>query len=271
MPTAGSTTGGVAVGLHTFVDDHRTRVWVQYSPPQGSAGRPLVVFLSGTDSTVKFETARDRLLPLVAAGDFTLVYPVAFQESWNAGDGCCEAAAEAHLDDIGFVRAVTARAIALDHPDVTRVYLGGYSSGGKIAWNLVCADPGVFAAVATYGANPEAPCATRGQPLSVFIGFGAKDRAEPLAGEKTDSRGTHPPAVENLHAWLDRNGCPAASSTTRTVHVTTQSWRCAGGTTVAYALWPAERHIWPQPPSTTLADSAGLQMWSFLAARRRAP
>jgi polyhydroxybutyrate depolymerase len=269
VPTVDSTTGGVAVSRHSLVHDGRTREWVQYTPPQGSAGRPLVVFLAGTDATVKFETARDRLLPLVAAGDFTAVYPVAFDESWNAGDGCCNEAAAAHLDDVGFVRDVTARALALDDPDRSRVYLAGYSGGGKIGWNLVCTDPGVFAALATFGANPENGCSTDGAPLSVLIGFGAKDRAEPLAGEKTDKRGTHPPAAENLDAWLARDRCPAASTTRTTTDVTLKSWDCAGSTTVVYAIWPNERHIWPQPPSTTLTGSAGLVMWAFLASQSR--
>lgn len=265
VPTVTRTTGGVAVARYSLVHDGRTRVWVQYTPPQGAAGLPLVVFLSGTDSTVKYETARDRLLPLVAAGELTLVYPVAYDESWNAGDGCCNEAAELQLDDVGFVRAVAARAIALDSPDRARVYLAGYSGGGKVAWNLVCAAPGVFTAVATYGANPETPCPTDGPGLPVFIGFGAPDRAEPLAGEKTDSRGTHPPVAQNLRAWLARDGCPAASRTTKTVDVTLRTWTCAHSTTVVYALWPTQRHIWPQPPNTTVAGSAGLVMWSFLA------
>src|SRR6185437_14944100 len=55
---------------------------------------PVIVMLSGIRSTVAQEISRDRLVNYAAADQAEIVYPVAFDESWNAIGCCGKAAAE---------------------------------------------------------------------------------------------------------------------------------------------------------------------------------
>ncbi len=268
IPRNGQTVAGTTATVSHLTLDQRTRTWITYTGPGGGTGRPLLVFIHGTDATVDQEASRDRLLPLVAAGELSLVYPVGFEENWDAGGGCCGVAASAGLHDADFVRQVTAAAITRLAPDPGRIYLSGYSAGGKLAWALVCGKSGQFAAVATFGASPTVSCPPTGVRLPVLMGFGAADRAEPLIGKKPDSRGPHPAAVVNRDTWRTRDGCPTASTTVHGATTVRRTWTCDTDTSVSYVLWPHGRHLWPSPPGTSVAESAGLVMWTFLAAQR---
>jgi poly(3-hydroxybutyrate) depolymerase len=80
------------------------------------------------------------------------------QRSWNAGDSCCGFAGSHLAPDVPFVAAIVTDAVRRWPIDAARVYLVGYSNGGKLAYSSMCAHPTLFAAVATYGAVPLVPC-----------------------------------------------------------------------------------------------------------------
>lgn len=253
--------------------DGLDRQYTTVVPAGGGRGLPMVVFVGGTSATTSQEIARDELLPFVRAGQVSLVYPIGINRQWTVTPACCSAATTPKTDDVGYVRAVTKLAAAAIHPDGSRIYLLGYSSGAKLAWQLVCARTGPFAALATYGGNPETACPVHGTPLPVFIGFGARDVNEPIAGRKFDKRGNHPPAAVNLATWLTRDGCAAASPRVARLHgqVSITGWRpcLRPGLTVQYGLWLSAGHTLPEPPTVTLTTSFGQVAWGFVQKFRR--
>lgn len=253
--------------------DGLDRQYTTIVPRGGGRALPMVVFVGGTSATTSQEVARDELLPFVRAGLVSLVYPIGINRQWTITPACCSAPKTPKTDDVGYVRAVTRLAAATIHPDGARIYLMGYSSGAKLAWQLICARTGPFAALATFGGNPETACPARGTPLPVLIGFGARDVNEPIAGRKSDKRGTHPPAAVNLDLWLTRDGCASAKPRVARlgVQVSITGWRpCVRpGVTVQYGLWLQSSHTLPYPPSVTLPASFGQVAWKFVQKFRR--
>src|SRR5262249_43750286 len=71
------------------------------APPKSA---PIIVVLSGIGSTVAQEIKRDDILPYATANQAEIVYPVAFDESWNAIT-CCGQAATKNIDDLAFLKA----------------------------------------------------------------------------------------------------------------------------------------------------------------------
>ena len=55
--------------------------------------------------------------------------------SWNAA-GCCGAAVDAQVDDVGFVRGVIAW--AKERASVSKVFAIGHSNGAMMSWRLLC-------------------------------------------------------------------------------------------------------------------------------------
>lgn len=254
--------------IWTLVSEGRHRQYVTITPAGGGRGLPMVVFLSGSSISVAREVRRDGLVAEVRAGLVSLVYPVALAAQWTVGGSCCVRGSAPRADDQGFVRAVVRAAVGRVHPDKHRVALLGYSAGAKLAWQLVCAGSGPFAAVATYGGNPETACPSHGTPIAAFIGFGAHDTGEPIAGKPTNWRGTHPPAAVNVRTWLTRDGCRSDRRHRSVVggRVDVTSWASCTrpGTAVSYAVWPGATHDLPQPPAVPAAASFGPVAWTFV-------
>jgi poly(3-hydroxybutyrate) depolymerase len=243
------------------------RSYTTLAPSTGSRGLPMVVFLSGSSAPLGNEVLRDQLLPEVAAGQLSLVYPAALDLHWNIDGTCCTTGKEPKANDAGFVSEVTSLATTGLQPDTTHLYVAGYSAGGRLAWQLVCGGGSPFAAVATYGAAPETSCPSSGAPLPVFIGYGVQDPDEPVAGKPANSQGSHPPAVTNVTTWRARDDCPASPATTTIGgQVTEQAWTscAAAGTAVTYALWTTGTHVLPNPPGFAVAESFGTLAWAFL-------
>ncbi|MCW3045656.1 MAG: Poly(3-hydroxybutyrate) depolymerase-like protein, partial [Actinobacteria bacterium] len=128
------------------------RTYDVFSPPAGATGRlPALVVLHGRKSSVTVEESRDGLIQLAKQGKALVVYPSGYGQSWNAG-ACCGPAQLAGVDDVSFVtnliRSVGSR------PDVSAVYLVGYSNGGRMAYDIVCAHPKLVSSFVVVAAVP---------------------------------------------------------------------------------------------------------------------
>lgn len=243
------------------------RSYTTFTPTAGSGDVAMLVFISGTTATLATEVPRDGLLSEVAAGRLSLVYPAGIDLRWNVDGICCTTRDRPQADDADFVREVASLATSALRPDPGRVYLAGYSAGGRVAWQIACAGGTPYAAVATYGAAPENTCPNSGDPLPVLIGFGAKDLDQPIAGMATNAIGTHPPALVNVDTWRVRNNCPVASTVSVVAgQVREQEWAgcTTGGQTVTYALWLTGIHVLPSAPRYAPAASFGTIAFTFL-------
>jgi polyhydroxybutyrate depolymerase len=228
-----------------------------------SAHAPLIVLLHGSGITAEGELARTGFGPLAAAQHLDLAVPQSIGSTWNSGR-CCGAALRQRVDDAGFVHQVVQDAIRRLASDPHRVYLVGYSNGGKLAYGVACSLRGGLAALATYGAGPQLPCPHQAA-LSVFQGYGAIDPLEPPAGKPANDRGLHPPADQTLASILVRDGCPGAPQVRNVGPATIRTWTgCAGARRVQAVRWAGQSHSWPAAPQVPSAAGATALMWQFL-------
>jgi polyhydroxybutyrate depolymerase len=277
-PPGGSTavaTTATTTGTRTIDVGGTRRSYLVVAPTAQRTALPLLVVLHGRNVTAQTEAVRTGFLPLAQRGSAVLAYPVGIAESWNAGQGCCGAAGTAGVDDADLVHAVVADASQHLLIDPKRRYLVGYSNGGKLAFRAVCDHPTDFAAFATYGAVPLAPCADTTTPLPALVAAGAEDTE--LAAADPPYTATHA-LDEAAAAWRARDGCSPVAATTAVGPVTVTAWRnCRDGTAVESALYAGLTHYWPTADPTPVEftapvgpyAAAATLMWEFLSGERR--
>jgi polyhydroxybutyrate depolymerase len=269
-------TGGSAVvaEAHTVTVGGVRRTYRSIVADQLTGRVPLLVVLHGRGQSEPTVVRQTGFLGLAEQRRAVLVFPDGEQRSWDAGHGCCGAAGSRRAPDVPFVAAIVAEAVRRWPVDAKRVYLVGYSNGGKLAYRVACVDPTLFAAVATYGAVPLAPCEPGTPPVPFLLAVGAADPVLPFHGRP----GGHPPlpAVPQAVDWLRiQDGCPARAQTGRDGSAVLQRWAdCAGGTDVESVVYPGRGHAWPVARAGGGSPTAATLMWAFLSrhdARSRVP
>jgi polyhydroxybutyrate depolymerase len=225
---------------------------------------PLVIVLHGRDSTPAQELVRTGFADLAAQGQAVLAYPAGIGRSWNARTGCCATAATLHVDDVGFLRQLVGAVEAHSLIDSSRVYLVGYSNGGRLALTAACALPGRFAGVATYGTAQPAHCPAGRPPLPVFIGYGGADPH--AAPGYVPAGGTTGP--QTAADWRAVDGCTGPPTVTTAGPETSQEWTsCRGGGRVALVRWDGLTHRWPGSGWVPADTTGRVLMWRFLTGR----
>lgn len=223
---------------------------------------PIIVMLSGIAAPVSNEVHRDYLTPYVDSGQAELVYPVAYRESWNAGD-CCGAAASHHVDDIAFMKALVP---AVDPGHKHPIYVIGYSNGGRLAYQVACDAPGLFDATAVLKADPDPGCKVS-RPLTILQLAALDDPAVPYKpGEKGKES---PAATVQVGLLREVDGCTAAPVAARHGTMTMTTWTCQNGQRVGFAVWDSGGHGVPPPQGST--PSGAQVIWSFFTQTALAP
>lgn len=225
---------------------------------------PVIVVLHGRMVTPSYEAERTDFTSVVSPS--ILVYPTGDGESWNAGN-CCAVAQAAHLDDAGFVQAVIAK-VRASQPDAApgKVFLAGYSNGGKLALTLACQDPGDFQAVAVYGATEAASCPNR-QPVNLLEIGGTADNQVPSSNmpPAPETDGYQPPSfLQEIQMYRDVDGCSDQAVVTTVGSVSLTSWVHCNGTRVGEGIFTGQTHDWPVGSGTT--PSAEGVMWAWFKA-----
>jgi polyhydroxybutyrate depolymerase len=263
------TTGTTTVQRQLTVDGMK-RTYLAVGSSLRHKGLPLLIMLHGRGITAQLESARTGFLPYAERGLVNIVYPLGISQSWNAGHGCCGAAAKEGVPDTAFITQVAADASRYFASDLRRIYLVGYSNGAKLSFEEVCEHPGTFAALATYGAVPLAPCAG-GKPISALLASGTNDavvRSEHFSPTATIA------LDQAVAQWQARNGCPGAGTASHTGPLTLRSWTgCAAGTQLSAAVYSGLTHFWPTathtnaPYTTDVGEQAAAAtiMWDFLS------
>ena len=227
------------------------------APAKGlPASAPIIVFLSGIYSTVAGEVGRDDLVPYVTSDQTELVYPVGYDESWNAITCCGEAAAK-NVNDVAFIEALVAK---IDPGHTRRVYLVGFSNGARLAYRIVCDDPGLFDEYAMVKGEPTPGCDIR-KPVTILQLASVNDPEVPYKPGDHGSVESLP--MTTLVAELHKlESCPAKSTALHSGQLTLTTWTgCADGTRLGFAVWPGGLHLFPRPPVTSPAASQAI--WSF--------
>lgn len=239
------------------------RTYLVYRPPAEEQAQPIPILIELAGCclpSVQLEAERADFRQV--AGPAILVYPSYVDAHWNAG-ACCGTAQADGIDDAGFIKTVIA-AVRADNPEAStgRVYLAGYSNGGKLAMMLACQEPSLFSAVAVYGATRTSACSGPG-PVSVLIMAGTADPEDAVSGSPVTQDGFTEPTVDQLAAsYRSADGCGGESTRLAAGSMAETVWdRCRGDREVGVALWSGENHSWPEATSST--PSAQQVMWDW--------
>jgi polyhydroxybutyrate depolymerase len=256
---------GLITEVHAVTVDGVRRTYRSITSVQAPSRVPLLIVLHGRGQSSSVAARQTGFLGLAEQRRAVLVFPDGEQRSWDAGHGCCGAAGSRRAPDVSFVAAIVSDAVRRWPVDVERVYLVGYSNGGKLAYSAVCAHSTLFAAVATYGAVPLAPCPPGTLPVPFLLAAGTADPVLPFHGKP----GGHPPlpAVPQAVDWLRaQDGCPAREQTGRDGPVVVQRWAdCADGADVESVIYPGWGHAWPVAGANGRSPAAATLMWTFLS------
>jgi len=229
------------------------------------ASAPIIVFLSGIYASVSSEVNRDDLVPYVTSDQAELVYPVAYDESWNAVT-CCGAAFTHNVNDVAFIEALVKK---IDPGHARPIDLIGYSNGARLGYRLVCDDPDLFDEYAMVKGEPTANCIMR-KPVTVLQLASENDPEVPYKPGDHGSVESLPMTtlVYSLHQQQD---CPAKKTVTHSGSVTLTTWSgCADGTRLGFAVWPGGLHLFPRPPVVS-PPAASQVIWSFFTQTPIAP
>jgi polyhydroxybutyrate depolymerase len=238
------------------------RSYLLVTPTRVTQSRlPVVVVLHGRDMTPALIEAESRFSSVT--GPAVLVYPAGFDRSWNAGY-CCGGAHALAVNDVAFLQATIAQVLRSDPAASRRVYLVGYSNGGRMAFRMACADPGAFAGVAAVEAVPVSACtdpvpvpiievASSGDPLLTIPQSGTPKH---IAGHAEVTVG------QLIRQWRAIDGCPEAAATTRYGQAVTMRWAdCRPGARMEMVEYYGGSHAWPNgQPGTPAAQQ---MIWSF--------
>jgi polyhydroxybutyrate depolymerase len=221
------------------------------------------MFLQGRAVTPQIEAQRDGFTAV--AGSAILVYPAGYDQSWNAG-ACCGMAQGANIDDVAFLAAVI-HDVQDSQPDASpgRVFLAGYSNGGKMAYSMACAQPQLFAGVATIGAVAASTCAQGPVSLLEVANTGDPElsidgpRPAPSYGNFTDLTVDAQVAKQR---GIDACSHRSVAHTVGDASITTWS-ECSSGTEVVLALYQRSDHA--LDPGNASTPSVARLVWSFFA------
>lgn len=136
---------------------------------------PLVIALHRFTETGKIMAAMTGFNPIARREGFIVAYPDGVCRRWNTEDG-------KGVDDYGFLLALVDQLQQDYRIDPARIYVTGASSGGFMAYNLVCRASDVFAAAAPvmgFMPNPKARACQPSRPISLLIVHGNRDPIVP--------------------------------------------------------------------------------------------
>ncbi len=174
-PPTGTSEGEVL----RMVSGPRSRSVLVQEPLTGAAPTGLVVVL-GPHAVSAARTARDLALDQLRTAGFALAFPSTVDGDWNAG-ACCGASMRAQVDDVAFLNEV--RTMLRDRyalPDA-RIGLIGYSTGGQMAYHLLCSSPRFAAKAVIIAGSLEAPCTPAADLPPTLIVHGLLDTTIPWA------------------------------------------------------------------------------------------
>jgi polyhydroxybutyrate depolymerase len=227
------------------------------------------MFLHGRAVTPETEAQRDGFTAVV--GPAILIYPAGYDQSWNAGV-CCGTAQGDDVDDVAFLAAVI-HDVEASQPDASpgRVFLAGYSNGGKMAYSMACAQPQLFAGVASIGAVAASTCAQGPVSLLEVANTGDPElsidgqRPVPTYGSFTDLAVDAQVAKQR---GIDACSPNSVAHTEGDTSITTWS-DCAPGMEVVLALYQRSDHA--LEPGYAGTPSVARLVWSFFASVPRFP
>lgn len=249
-------------------------------------GFGLVIVLHGSSGSAEEMEVTTGMDSLGEAGRFLVAYGQGvqgagglFPSDWNAGD-CCGAAARENIDDVGYVSAIITSVGAAVALDKQRIYIAGFSDGGRMAHHLGCRLSSTIAAIAVVSGSLKDSDCHPAKAVAILAIHGTSDdqvpyddpalTAPPLVVPGTD---TLPPAIQ---FWAATNGCKSFSQAHTATDVTRATFvGCTGADVTFYSILGGT-HAWPadaggagsQPPMSELNASRVISAYFARQLRR---
>jgi polyhydroxybutyrate depolymerase len=255
---------------HELVHDGIPRTYRLYVPASLPRLPALVVVLHGGLGVGEGAARQGHWDEAAEEHGFIAVFPDGRFRSWNAGECCGPARANA-VDDVGFVLAMLDAVHDTISFDRDRVYATGLSNGGMMAYRLACEASDRFAAIAPVGSALVIDDCDPSARVSVLHIHGLADRNVPFeGGDPTRTFQPNPPTYEPVHDGVDvfarADGCKRRTLSDTKGEVTIERWqRCRGDTDVQLITIEGGGHSWPggdrlaeflDPPSDALDATA---------------
>jgi polyhydroxybutyrate depolymerase len=189
--------------MEQIVSGQRQRTYRLFVPP-GYDGRqrlPLVLDLHGSGGNAAGQARNSGLETISASERFIVGTLEAEGGRWNVP------VQDNRPDDVAYVRDVIAHVAARVCTDETRVYVTGFSGGGRMTSLLACQLGSRIAAIAPVSAlRWPGPC--NGRPVPVLTFHGLADPQNPYDGHAAGRGAEWLESVpEALAGWARHNSC----------------------------------------------------------------
>ncbi|MBV9659560.1 MAG: hypothetical protein JO337_00220 [Acidimicrobiales bacterium] len=229
---------------HAITVDGVSRTYLTVVPTAAQGTLPVIVLLHGRGGEPAAILVHSGLTGLDVPA--ILIVPQGWESSWNAGD-CCGLAYQHAIDDVGFIRTALHDVVSSEpHADPSRVYVVGFSNGGRMAYRLACDLPGTFAGFVAVEAVPVGPPCRSMRPLNIVIvaqerdpllSFGSGQAPKHIYGF------TEPTVTATVASLKGLDGC-GIGTTGSAGGAIVRTWPCAAGTYLRYVWYPGGAHNW---------------------------
>jgi polyhydroxybutyrate depolymerase len=287
-PTAAGESADWSAGTssHATVVDGLTRTFLVRVPPHrrlSSASLPLpwslVIVLHGSSGDAAAIEQQSGMDSLADATPFLVAYPNGtggafnlYPSDWNAGS-CCGGAYRDNINDVGFIAALINDVSAHVPVDPRRIYVAGFSAGGRMAYHLACQLSSSVAAIGVVSGSLVDNGCTPSISVPLFAVHGTDDPEVPYdedapapAGPVPDLADSLPPSVQ---FWTVLNGCTTGTIAPASADVTQTTFTPCKAADVDFYAIQGGTHGWPGGPDDPGAQApmnelkASVQMWKF--------
>jgi polyhydroxybutyrate depolymerase len=234
-----------------------------YRPPGLSlaAPVPLVIALYGDGGSPQNMEGQTHLEGVATEHGFVVAYPGSVTSPpWNSPN------------DLDYISSLIDQVVASQNIDASRVYVTGFSAGGRMAYYVGCMLSAKVAAVAAVSSVMRGYTCSLARPVSELTIIGGAETVL-VNGRAPD----FPSAATVASQWRALDGCPAGQpAVTQVGPVTQQTWGgCTSASAVGLYVVAGGRHYWPGQygapgPDAPGQYSASEAVWAFFAAHRAA-
>ena len=229
------------------------RTYRVHVPPGSAAG--LVLNLHGGGGTGVGQQGLSDFDAVADVNNLLVVYPDGYDKSWADGRGASPADRH-HVDDVGFLVALTSKLVKDFGVASGHVFVTGMSNGGFMANKLGCDRADVFAAIAPVAGTLGVGVACNpSRPVSVLAAHGTADRLVPFNGGNVHGRGGVSRSVSvssMVDKWRSVDGCQGGPSKQELPDVGDGTFvhrfdytACAASTEVVLYRIDDGGHTWP--------------------------
>jgi polyhydroxybutyrate depolymerase len=236
-----------------------SRIVLVHLPPAtlANAPRPLILNLHGSQSTAAAQEAFSGMDATADANGFIVAYPQAAIVSrtgfdWNVPGAPLaggQSAPKNPPDDVAFLKKLPSELATRYCIDLQRVYVTGFSGGGRMTSQLACVAGDVFAAFAPVSGLRFPVDCQPARPDALLAFHGTADPIDPYNGNGQPYWTESVPAAAAQWGALEQcSANPAVSSPAPNATLTAFS-NCEAGASIAYYTIAGLGHEWPGGPT----------------------